>query len=622
MRRCALALALLFAACGGTEPPLDTTPTPEVAPQTGETLFASNCASCHVATGATRAPSRLTMSSMGAATIAFAMTNGTMKTEAKELTLTEQLRIAEFIGTPDEAYLSGGDASCTDASIDPTPRVSRWGFDDRNTGRIGSGVSAVNAANVATLEFAWAFGLPRSSSARSQPVITTDTLFVAAEGSGLFALDRHRGCTKWHRPTASAPRTALTLGTAGARDALFFGDVDAHTSAVDAVTGELLWRTRTHVGEYSILTGAPVMHRDGLIVPISLYEVAVARDPDHECCRTHGAVMSLDPASGEVRWTTHLTEEATPRGHTQAGVRRWGPSGVGVWSTPAIDSARNVAYIGTAQNASAPATEYSDSVVALDLDTGDIAWHFQAMAGDVYNDACSEFPRGPNCPRRAGPDFDIGASVVLTRRSDGRDVLLVGQKSGDVYALDPDADGRLIWQERVGSGSALGGVHWGLATHDGVVFAPAADPEFPLPGYFPKPGLYALDIDDGDLIWQYRVDRGCDTNLREYFERETLYPACSFFYGFSAAPTVVNDLVLAASLDGRVRAFAAGDGALKWETQTAHGFETVNGVEAHGGSIDVAGIQAVGRMLYVQSGYAMFGQLPGNVLLAFRLGTE
>ena len=176
-----------------------------------------------------------------------------MKLEAEELTLAQQLRIAGFIGIPEEPYLPPAEAICTDASIDPTPAVSRWGFDDRNTGRIATDISAVNAANVARLELAWAFGLPRSSNARSQPVITADTLFVAAEGSGLFALNRRHGCTKWHQPTPAPPRTALTLGTAGDRDALFFDDLEAHINAVDALTGELLWRTETRVGEYSML---------------------------------------------------------------------------------------------------------------------------------------------------------------------------------------------------------------------------------------------------------------------------------------------------------------------------------------------------------------------------------
>lgn len=622
MGRSVLALALLLTACGRAEPPIATPPTPESALLTGETLFAAYCASCHVETSATRAPSLLAMRTMSTATIAFAMTNGRMKAEAKELTAMQQRRIAEFIGHPDEPYLPQAKAICTDGSIDPTPAVSRWGFNDRNTGRIAPDISEVNAANVATLELAWAFGLPRSSHARSQPVITADTLFVAAEGSGLFALNRRSGCTKWHQPSPAPPRTALTLGTAAKRRVLFFGDVDSHVNAVDVLTGALVWRTETRVGEYSALTGAAVQFGDRLLVPVSLFEAGVAQDPDHECCRTHGAVMSLDATSGEILWTTHLAGEATRRGTTAAGVTRWGPSGVGVWSTPTIDPKRNVVYLGTAQNTSAPATDYSDAVLALDLDTGRVVWHFQAIAGDTYNDACSLFPPGPNCPKWVGPDADIGASIVLTRSSDGREVLLVGQKSGDVYALDPDEEGRLIWRERVGSGSALGGIHWGLATHDGVVFAPAADPEFPWPGYFPQPGLYALDIATGDLVWKYPVERGCDTNLHEYFGRETLYPECSFFYGFSAAPTVVNDLIFASSLDGRIRALAVRDGTLRWDFETARPFEAVNGVEAHGGSIDVAGVQAVGRMVYVQSGYGMFGQLPGNVLLAFELSAR
>ena len=82
---------------------------------------------------------------------------------------------------------------------------------------------------------------------------------------------------------------------------------------------------------------------------------------------------------------------------------------------------------------------------------------------------------------------------------------------------------------------------------------------------------------------------------------------------------MVNDVVFAPSLDGKIRAFTVTDGEQVWNYDTLRTFETINGVEAHGGSIDVAGVQATGRMIYVQSGYSIFGQLPGNVLLAFRL---
>ena len=118
------------------------------------------------------------------------------------------------------------------------------------------------------------------------------------------------------------------------------------------------------------------------------------------------------------------------------------------------------------------------------------------------------------------------------------------------------------------------------------------------------------------------MERGCETTLFEYIDREDLYPECSFFYGLSAAPTVAGDVVFAPALDGYVRAFATGDGSELWRFQTARPFETINGVEAHGGSIDGAGVQVAGRMVYVQSGYSLFGRLPGNVLLAFELPGE
>ena len=171
----------------------------------------------------------------------------------------------------------------------------------------------------------------------------------------------------------------------------------------------------------------------------------------------------------------------------------------------------------------------------------------------------------------------------------------------------------------MGTGSPLGGIHWGVAVGGGAIYAPAADPPFPLPGYQPLPGLYALRVDDGAALWKHELERGCQTDLMAYFARDVLYPECSFFFGPSAAPTLLPGVVLAPSLDGRVRAFAAKDGSVLWETATNRAFETVNGVEAHGGSIDSAGVIAAGDMLYVQSGYSLFGELPGNVLLAFEV---
>ena len=210
---------------------------------------------------------------------------------------------------------------------------------------------------------------------------------------------------------------------------------------MEAATGELIWRQAVGLFDASITTGAPAQNGGKLFVPISAFGVALAMQPDYECCKSHGGVSALDAATGEILWTTHMTEDAKPTYKNKLDVQMWGPSGAAVWTTPAIDAKRGVLYIGTGENTSSPATELSDAIVAIALETGEIKWHFQGTEGDAFNMACGGRGRSASCPKEDGPDFDFGASVIIARNSAGKDVLLAGQKSGDVYALDPDRSG-------------------------------------------------------------------------------------------------------------------------------------------------------------------------------------
>jgi polyvinyl alcohol dehydrogenase (cytochrome) len=246
----------------------------------------------------------------------------------------------------------------------------------------------------------------------------------------------------------------------------------------------------------------------------------------------------------------------------------------------------------------------SDSVLALDLKTGRIKWHYQALAADMWNLACPA-GTGANCPEGHGPDYDFGAGAVLARGRGGTEYVLAGQKSGWVFALNP-ANGQLAWKRRVGKGGGLGGVLFGMAAADGRLFVPISDymvsDDHDMP---PQPGVHALDIATGDILWRAAAKNVCGGR-----------PLCN--PGYSGAITTTSGLVLAGGDDGHLRIFDAATGGVVWDTDTARDYETVNHVPAHGGSIGggAAPIAFKGDLI-VPSGYGFSSKMPGNLLLVF-----
>ena len=129
-----------------------------------------------------------------------------------------------------------------------------------------------------------------------------------------------------------------------------------------------------------------------------------------------------------------------------------------------------------------------------------------------------------------------------------------------------------------------------------------------------KPVQRACDFDPAKrpLIGLAAMREGAAQTLEEQYQ-------CSFYYGLSSAATVTPELAFSAGLDGRIRAYDIDSGDILWQAETAIPFEATNGIPGHGGAIDVAGQVVADGWLYVFSGYSMFGQLPGNMLLAYRV---
>ncbi|MEM7363042.1 MAG: PQQ-binding-like beta-propeller repeat protein [Pseudomonadota bacterium] len=583
---------------------------------TAAQIYVDHCAGCHEGEG-TRAPARRVMAAKDVAQIRFSLTNGTMRAQTRGLSLQQIFELADYISDPtvgsqDVSFCEPSSAG--ELSRQGVEQVGKWGVDLANTAH---SKSRITASNVARLTLDWAFRIPGVTTARGQPVVHGERLYLGTTAGDVFALERKTGCVVWRQRFEAGLRTALVLGRVDNEWWLFVGDNTSETHALRASDGQRRWSVSTAVDDSSIQTGAPVFVEDMLIVPVSLMEAAHAQSDDYPCCKGHGALIRLDARTGDELWRLPMTAPAKQLG-TKEGVARYGPSGVPIWSTPTVDLKRRQVYVGTGQHLSPPANNNSDAVLAVGLDSGEIIWRFQGTLGDIWNSACSGLPPGRNCPRWSGPDHDFGAAVVIANDREGDDILLAGQKSGDVYALRPD-DGELIWRTRVGAGSALGGVHWGMTTANGRVYVGISDPPFPKRGIQPRPGLYALSVDDGEVIWETLAERGCDTGLGTYFSREELYPDCSLYFGLSAAVTSTNDLVFAPRLDGRLEAYDANSGVVLWRYETARSFTTTDNGSAHGGAIDNAGAVLVDDMLFIQSGYDLFGQLPGNVLLAFSL---
>ena len=570
----------------------------------GEALFEEHCAACHLADVVPRALAIDNMRALPPAAIVGALTDGAMQQQGAELSPAARRAIAEFITgrrvADDVDRATGACAPPSPAEwpgLDGGPEWNGWGAGVTNIRFQPAEHAGLAAEDISRLRLKWAFGYPRSATAQSQPTVVGGRLFVASERGVVYALDARTGCTHWSFAAQSGVRSAMTVSRlADRRHALFFGDFNANVYALDASTGAEIWRRDVETHEGARITGAPVLHEGRLYVPVSSLEELLAADPEYPCCTFRGSVAALDAATGEPIWQSFtIPETPRPRGRNPEGAFLMGPSGAAVWSAPTVDAERGLIYAATGNAYTEPAAATSDAIVAFDIDTGAIRWTHQLTPGDAFILNC----RGgnPNCPDDDGPDFDFGSSPVLATMTDGRDLLVIGQKSGVGYGLDPDRDGAIVWQYRVGAGSALGGIEWGFAVDARKAYFANSDYLTPEPG-----GLAAVRLRTGELVW--------------YAEpHEPVCDRCS--PALLAAVTAIPGAVFSGAYDGLFRAYDAENGSVLWQHDTNHAYDTVNGVTARGGSINGPGAVVVGGMVYVNSGYAAFGGRPGNVLLAF-----
>ena len=591
-----------------------------------EQLYKQYCQQCHEGQVA-RAPHREVMSRLPANLVLHSLSVGKMRMQGWVRTIAERRALSEWITgkkikETDETV--GG--FCEDAPgefsvADGAPQWNGWGVDNTNSRFQSAENAGIPADQVPQLKVKWVFGLPMDFRA-SQPTVVGGRVFVGSLQGRIYSLDAKTGCLYWSVKTDGGVRSTMVVdslpGTNPPRYVVYVGDASANMYALDARTGKQLWKVDVDDHPLATITGTPKTLGNRLYVSTTALEELAGADPSYECCTFRGKMMALNRFNGKLVWRGYTLDAAQPVRKNAIGVQLWGPSGASIWSSPALDPERNSMYVTTGDNYSDPASLTSDAVVAFDLRTGEFLWAKQFTAGDAWNVGCEQTD-DTNCPQARGPDLDFASSPILRILPDGRRVILAGQKSGVMHAIDPDRKGEILWQQRVGKGGLIGGIQWGSAADAkqvyvalsdiGVTTVPDSDIGFDTTlDSSVGGGMFAYDIETGERKW-YIPPPGCG-------DRKQCSPAQS------AAVSAMPGVVFSGSIDGHLRGYATNSGEVVWDYNADQEYESTNGVKTRGGSFDGPGPTIVDGMVYVNSGYGFQGGMGGNALIAFSVDGE
>jgi polyvinyl alcohol dehydrogenase (cytochrome) len=574
--------------------------------------FEKNCSKCHVnGNSQAQAAPREALMKLTPEAIYASMTSGSMSVQAMDLTEDQKRLIAQHLGGRPVGVASAGDAKAMSNRCAANPPLgdpssgaywNGWSNDLINSRSQSAQSAGLTADQVPRLKLKWAFGVPYATEMYSQPTVVSGRVFIGGDSGYVYSLDAATGCVYWSFLAQAGVRTAPTVAALKTQDAakyaVYFGDQRANEYAVDAATGELLWKQHVEGHPLSRILGAPKLYKGRLYVPVSSGEEGISASSAYPCCTFRGSVVALDAETGKQIWKTYSVPDAPkPTRKNSAGTQLSAPAGAAIWNSPTIDAKRNALYVGTGDSYTEPAAKNSDAILAMDLDTGKMLWSFQDIKNDSWAVGCDAQHVVGNCPEELGPDYDFSVSPMLRTLPNGRQFLVVSGKSGYVIALDPDKKGAVLWKTPLFEKPPLAS---GL-----IVFGGASDEQDAYFALNQVGGMAAVDMLTGERKW-FTPLAPAD------IPGEPPRP------GQSAAVTAIPGVVFSGGWDGRLRAIATGNGSVVWEYNTVRDYTTINGVPGKGGSMGAPGPTVVGGMLYVGSGYVGVNNgLPGNVLLAF-----
>jgi len=569
--------------------------------------FTESCAICHGNPSVERAPAVATLRQMTPESIYAALTTGSMRAQAASLSDDVKHALTVYLAgrPPGIAELADAKTMPNHCSSNPpidlssSPAWNGWGADTMNSRSQPAATAGISASQVPQLKLKWAFGFPAATVVYSPPSVAGGRVFVGIDTGYIYSIDAASGCVYWSFAAQAGVRSAISVGPiqsqGSAKYAAYFGDIRGNVYAVNAETGTLLWKVSADPHPVARITGSPKLYKDRLYVPVASLEEGAGGSLAYQCCTFRGSVVALDVNTGQQVWKTYtITGPLVPTGKNSKGTQLWGPSGGGVWDSPTVDPEHHAIYIGTGDAYTRPVGPHTDSIMALDMKSGNILWSVQDTPDDAWIAACHPPNVSENCPSPLGPDSDFGTPPILRTLPDGHRLLLAGQKSGTVWAHDPDKHGALKWKIALAPKPAgdQGEIAWGGAADEQAAYYGLN-----------SGGVVALALTDGTKKWFVPLDPAA--GLEQHHSED-------------GPLAVIPGVVFSDGWDGVIRALSTDDGHVIWQYDTVKSFETVNGVAAKGGSMGAAGPIIAGGTLFVPSGYVgVQNGMPGNVLLAF-----
>ncbi len=461
-------------------------------------------------------------------------------------------------------------------STPPAHAQSAWSFSGNSitNSRWASAENTLTPANVNSLTLQWSFPTPNDVSA-TPSVDSSGNVYFPDWSGNIYKLSPS-GQVIWHAtpapkfPPGTLSRSTPTLSgnsvVIGLSATFATGNpTGAYLAALDSGTGAYLWITSLDPYIRSVTTSSPVVYNGVVYIGVSS---AGEKDPN---CSFRGSVVAVSLATGKILWQTYMVPE--------------GYSGGAIWSsTPVIDTALNQIYVTTGNNYQVPLSvqkceqkvlgdvdaliacqdpnNFEDSIVALNLTTGQINWGRKCSPDDAYTGSCGH-KNQPPCPDPLGDDLDFGSGANLfsaTINGVNKTLVGAGQKSGIYWALDP-LTGALVWKTNVGPPGVLGGIEWGTAADDQRIYVAISNssrrPYTLASGALWNGGSWAaLNQADGTILWQ--VKNPTNDPLKPSEPALALGPV-----------TVANGVMFCASMSGAMYALDASSGNTLWSFQAA-----------------------------------------------------